>query len=147
MLANLFVGAGLDADGIVSPDEYRRVVTGDRANQTANATVFTICNLIADARLNRGLHVFYDATNLSTLEVHRERADRLGADIIYVKFPVDVAELLRRNCVRANPVPLDILQEMIENANGLRSGQMPGSILSPGQAIDWAEEVKLGAAA
>lgn len=143
-LAAILVKWGLDPDGIVCPDEYRRIMTGDRANQTANGQVFLVCDTITEVRLSKGLNVYYDATNLTTLDRHKEIADHYGARIVCVRFSVGADELLRRNKTRPHPVPDDVLNAMISNFNFMPLNRYPGTVITLQEAHEWAERGEFG---
>jgi len=49
---------------IVSPDDLREELTGDRSNQRQNKSVFELAHLRVAERLASGKHVIFDATNL-----------------------------------------------------------------------------------
>lgn len=132
----------LSQDAVVCPDDYRRILTGDRAHQDANGVVFRICGLIARERLRNSLPVFFDATNLSmkTLREHGDLADELGARAVFVMFHVPLAELKTRNDQRDHPVPADVLERMVAEHNMLRVAKLPGITLTVGECLDWAEQ-------
>lgn len=65
-LSGKLIEAGvITANMIVSPDNIRAWVTGDRADQSANGVVFEVTEMVAAERLRRGLSVYLDATNLT----------------------------------------------------------------------------------
>ncbi|MDK4727445.1 AAA family ATPase [Rhizobium phaseoli] len=82
--------------GYISSDDLRREYTGDHRLQTRNDDVFTALHRIAKARLDSGLTVCVDATNL-------RRRDRLacvalapvGAPIEYIVIDRPLAEKYR----------------------------------------------------
>lgn len=106
---------GFPASGVVSPDDYRTILTGDQANQTANGIAFDICDKITNERLKRDQDVYFDATNLT-----RSRRDELfniavgrDAAVIVVLFNTSPGECLKRNVQRLHPVPDDVMRRMI----------------------------------
>lgn len=65
-LAKEMVEAGLiTEDAVVSSDHYRKALTGDQTDQTVTSKVFKIVDTIVYSRLDRGLDVYLDATNLT----------------------------------------------------------------------------------
>lgn len=50
---------------VISPDDIREELTGDRSNQNQNKTVFELAHLRVAEGLASGNHVIFDATNLS----------------------------------------------------------------------------------
>jgi predicted kinase len=124
-LAGLAVDAGLLPDvGVVSPDHYRAVLTGNRADQSANVTVFEIVENIVEHRLTRWLDTWVDATNLGS-SVDRWKAvaaaahigptlnpDPDAVEVVVIVFDVPLPTLLDRNERRAHPVPVDVIRRM-----------------------------------
>jgi len=45
-------------DAIVSPDNFRELLTGDRANQKCNRLVFSLVGDVITSRLNHGVDIF-----------------------------------------------------------------------------------------
>lgn len=113
-LRHWLVDSGFDPDGIVCPDDYRRVMTGDHTNQTANSRVFDVVNAVTNERLRNGLDVYVDATNLSKAgrDGMFNMAHGTDATIIMVLFDTPPEECTRRNSHRAKPVPEDAMNRM-----------------------------------
>lgn len=110
-----------DPDGIVCPDDYRRVLTGGHEIQTSNDAVFKIADMITKERLRNGLNVYVDATNL-----HPRRRDELfnmvsasTAKLILVLFDTPRDECFRRNSRRIKPVPNDVMKRMCDSAENI----------------------------
>lgn len=98
-------------DAVVSPDRYREILTGDRANQEVNGQVFKIVDSIVDERISRGLDVYLDATNLNE-KLRKKLLERLTKLSFDFTLPLTVLvsdasyELLsERNIGRPWPVP------------------------------------------
>lgn len=123
----------IDADAIVCPDDYRRILTGSVASQDENSTVFSICNGITRARLRRGLHVFFDATNFRNLGEFRKIADEAKAAIVCVRFVVPFSQLVARNAEREQPVPAHVLTNMFVNFVDVPLADYPGVTITPAQ--------------
>ncbi|WP_181175187.1 AAA family ATPase [Mesorhizobium sp. B2-2-1] len=97
--------------GYISSDDLRAEYTGDFRNQTRNEDVFTALHRIAKARMDSGLPVCIDATNL-------RRRDRLacvalapiGARITYIVVDRPLAQKFAdagwRDTIEVNDVPL-----------------------------------------
>jgi predicted kinase len=129
-LATKLVTLGiLDRDAIVSPDDYRRLLTDSRASQHENKHVFEICHRILEVRLRNTLDVWFDATNLSPSTALRN-AHLLGAETICVLFRVSEKELRQRNKHRDDPVPEDVLERFIEQSEAVQVDSLPGKVVS-----------------
>lgn len=94
--------------GYISSDDLRREYTGDHRNQTRNDDVFTALHRIAKARMDCGLPVCIDATNL-------RRRDRMacvalapvGAPITYIVIDRPLADKHRDGGWRSDVVVQD----------------------------------------
>lgn len=106
----------LQPEDVVEPDYYRWLLTGDRANQQSNKTVFDIVNAIALNRLNYGMNVYLDATNINS--THRvallERVATLPTEVklIVLMSGENLETLQLWNQDRPYPVPQRVLQRM-----------------------------------
>ena len=93
-------------DAVISSDSLRATVTGDVADQTANARVFGAVHRALEARLAAGRLAVIDATNLTAggRRAIRIRAARAGAPTIAVVVapPPDVVH--RQNAARPGRV-------------------------------------------
>jgi len=112
----------ISEDAVVSPDRYREVLTGDRANQDVNKDVFKIVDTIVDNRIARGLDVYLDATNLNP-KLRKKLLERLLAisfdfslamTVLVSDEPKEV--LQRRNVERFHPVPDHVFERFYELA-------------------------------
>lgn len=130
-LANLLVEGGwLDADAVVSPDHYRRVLTGDVGDQTFNSAVFSICDRIAHIRLSHSLDVWYDATNLTgTYSTVVVAAMSRNQPVVCIVFDTSDEECGRRNALREQPVPDDVMTTMFERRAQMRIRDLPGYVV------------------
>ncbi len=121
LAAGLVALGRIEQDAVVSPDDFRRILTGDRANQDENGLVFALVNAIIESRLRYELDVYVDATNLTTLDQLFEVANRTGTESIFVvEFDVDYDALVLRNVMREHPVPDETLTRMANQATALR---------------------------
>lgn len=102
-------------DAVVCPDEYRKILTGSMADQTANSQVFQIVRLVINSRLARGLSVYYDATNLKMVDIKGvlDTAVQHGHRIRVIRFDLPHDESRRRNARRSRPVPKSVMDRMI----------------------------------
>jgi protein phosphatase len=97
---------------VVSSDELRGLLTGDPANQDANAEVFALLHAIVGQRLRRGADTVVDATNshvdhrATLLEI--ARATRATAVAVVLDTPLAVC--LARNATRPQQVPEDAIR-------------------------------------
>jgi len=99
-------------EAVVSPDDYRVILTGSKGDQRSNNQVFQIVDQITYTRLDHGLDVYLDATSVDPERLRHLRTwtKTFGAEIIYVKFDIPHAVLVERNERRDHPVPPDILE-------------------------------------
>lgn len=98
-------------DAVICPDDIRVWMTGDRSRQDQNASVFRIVNTVLGCRLQQGLDVWLDATNLK-FKRHHYMSMNLVTTIL---FDVPKDELFERNTTREFPVPDDVLTRMIDS--------------------------------
>ena len=104
----------LSPDAIVCPDRYREVLTGSRASQAQNERVFSICNTITAGRLQAGLDVWFDATNLPYSPQLAGMARSYGQTVVNVTFDhLTVPMVVERNANREHSVPDDVLMRFI----------------------------------
>lgn len=122
-LARLMVQAGkLDADAVISPDHYRKLLTGDENDQSENDTVFSMVREIVTCRTLNGLDVYLDATNLkgAVRKLLRKLPDRQNVHVVGIDFSdLDVAEVRRRNTSRDRVVPEKYMDGFIESWNSV----------------------------
>lgn len=136
LLAQELMEQGLSPQAVISPDQYRMIMTGDRANQHDNASVFAVCHELARARLRNRLTVYFDATNYSALPDFGVMAAAARAKIVCVRFDVPSVELLARNKKRAYPVPSRVLVRMIAEFAAVPLEQYPGTVVTPEEALE-----------
>ena len=76
----------------VSPDFIREELTGDISNQTKNKEVFKLAFKRVDEYLNKGMDVFFDATNVNKSQRKNFTDKYIGTDVnvIYVVLPTDI---------------------------------------------------------
>lgn len=111
----------LDPTAIVSPDEYRRILTGDSADQSVNEAVFEICHKILDHRLAFSQDVYFDATNASKTSLNKilgiGRLNR--AETTVINFDTDLDQCRAYNADRSRVVPDDVVIRMHGAARAL----------------------------
>lgn len=98
----------------VSPDEIRRMLTGDPSNQERNAEVFDHAHRMTKSNLAQGNHVVFDATNVQA-KARRgllDIANGVGAKKhLHVVDPgLDTAKFRNQN--RERVVPDEVLDRM-----------------------------------
>ena len=116
-LADRMVEAGIiDVDAVVSPDRYREILSGERANQDVNSAVFRIVDEIVLYRVKYDLDIYLDGTNLhqksrtsilnrvrSVYEANHGLGNVQPLTILLSDAPRSLVE--QRNRDRAHPVP------------------------------------------
>lgn len=121
----------LDPDAVVSPDAYRRILTGDHSCQDDNGLVFDVCEKVVRSRLRHNLDVWYDATNL--VESWRANvvgsAQFLGRGIVSVFFDTPDEECLSRNAAREKPVPDGVMAVMLQHRRLIDLQDLPGTVM------------------
>lgn len=142
-LATDLVSCGMSEDAIIEPDRFRTLMTGDRAEQSANGRVFTVCDTIADTRLQYGLDVYYDATNFQSLQKFVAFAHDRRANLVFVRFDPDWETLERRNRSREHTVPSDVLARMFADYTTACSTNLPATTLGPEPMLALAREGRL----
>lgn len=123
-LRDMAVEAGvITADAVISPDEIRLWMTGDRARQDRNRDVFRVVDAVMSCRLQQGLDVWLDATNLQ----HRSPSDFHDTTLIVFDTPDD--KLWARNITREHPVPDHVLDRMISQFRTWRATNVENYVL------------------
>lgn len=108
---------------VVSPDNLRKIITGDISNQDQNAYVFSCAFHLLKDNINRFGFAIFDATNIHDfyriMSLRHFNGIRKEAWV----FPVSEAKILRERIEkdlefndRAN-VPLEVLTRQIKNFN------------------------------
>lgn len=117
-LAQMLVEAEvIHNDAIVSPDRYRELLTGTKANQEVNPQAWTITRIMASNRLWYGQDVYLDATNVvrKNFGEYSGIAREAGHKIVYVWFG-NKAEAVERNAARTeHRVPDEPMDRMVNN--------------------------------
>ncbi|MGW7139258.1 RNA ligase family protein [Streptomyces xanthophaeus] len=111
-------------DTYISLDDLR-TARGSRADQGANAQVLREGLDRLDAALARGGTVVWDATSLTDQQrgLAGSVARRRDALVTHAVVLTDEAELLRRNAVRAHPVPAQVLASQLRRFDPPYPGQ------------------------
>ena len=76
----------------VSPDLIREELTGSISNQSKNKEVFKLAFERVDEYLNKGLDVFFDATNVNKgqRKSFTDKYKDTDVEVIYVVLPADI---------------------------------------------------------
>jgi protein phosphatase len=112
------------ASEILSSDAFRKIVSGDAADQAASDDAFRLLHLAARARLRRGLRTVVDATNLSArsrraLIAFARAASRPAVAIV---FEVPLARCLAQNASRpGRSVPEDVVRQHVRQLVAARA--------------------------
>lgn len=124
-LAQAMIDAGIPI-AVVSPDTLRGVLTGDVADQSESAAAFKIAHEITAIRLNHGLDVYFDATNLSVKRLPQAPA---GTPIVTIWFNVPFETLLANNAGRDRQVPWHVVRRFYDRWAALDPSMFPGTIV------------------
>lgn len=117
----------LAPDAIVSPDDFRGILTGDVGDMGENDLVFDLCLKIMGCRLKHQLDVWLDATNThpgfrsDVISV----ASLPGVVVVGIQMTTPVEECRLRNELRDRTVPgfaMDRLISQFEAIDWLRTG-------------------------
>lgn len=117
---------GFNPHAVISPDDYRQLLTGDMSDQSANGPVFNIVNTLLAERIKRSLPVYLDATNLDPAGrvALATQAAASGMLVIFVLFDTPYEECLRRNEKRLQPVPHKSMERMQQKFSGTTMGSV-----------------------
>lgn len=115
-------------EAVVSPDEMRKILTGDISDQSSNNAVFEICDRITSVRLKNGLDVFVDATNLRGRHLYVAGIARAyDQPVTFIAFPpLSATELFDRCEQRGRPIPLDAIGRMVLEMENFDWGVLAG---------------------
>ena len=136
-LGRLFVQAGVfDHHAIVSPDHFRHVLTGSRADQSLNSVAFGICHRIVRERMQRKLPVYFDSTNIRS-EWRKELVEAAQLNqvpIVSILFRTDDAKARYLNDSEhrrehGQRVPDDVMDTMLERHLSLEADELPGQVV------------------
>jgi predicted kinase len=105
--ARLVAAGVVEAGGVLSSDELRRVLTGSEADTSRDRNVFSALRARLRERLTAGRTTVIDATNLGRPRRQRyaAMAAAAGRPVVAVRFDVPIPELLARNSKRDREVP------------------------------------------
>lgn len=130
------------APDVLSTDDIRAELTGDAADQSANARVFAILRARLAERLTGGAPVTYiDATNLTRRErrPYLQAGRKAQARVEAIWFDTPVAVCQARNRGRARQVPPHVIEAMAaksiapseqEGFDSVQSFAMPAANIS-----------------
>lgn len=100
----------------VSTDEMRRYMTGTTTDQSANEAVWSVARTVAHERLERGLTVYFDATNLNPEWYDKLLAKALDKkhEVLFILFDTPYADCRRHNIGRKeSAIPDTAVERMI----------------------------------
>jgi len=102
---------------VVSTDQIRKDLTGNHANQDANADVFKIAHGAVEWYLRNDKDVLFDATNVtaSARKALLDIADETDAEARLIVLHTPFDECVARNAERDQPVPDDVMVRMLVN--------------------------------
>ena len=131
-----FVARWFPAEAILSSDRLRGQLTGNEADQSANARTFRILHAQLERRLEAGRLAVVDATNV-TAAARRpllERAARFGRPLIVIVLDLPAAVCLARNAARpGRSIPEDAIRRQL---GALRADRdQLGRALRPGDRL------------
>ena len=109
-------------DEVLSSDTFRRMVSGDEANQAATKAAFKVLHEILERRLAAGRTAVIDATNIepSARRSLLLRANAAGIPATAVVLDLPAATVLARNAARpARVVDMAVVRRQLER---LRAG-------------------------
>jgi predicted kinase len=115
-------------DEILSSDRFRRLVSGDEANQAATRAAFSVLHTVLDGRLASGRLAVIDATSIEpsarrTL-LARTRAAGFPATAIVLDLPADT--VLARNAARpARVVDMAVVRRQLHRLRASIDGPDP----------------------
>jgi predicted kinase len=101
-----WAAAQFPPDQVLASDDYRAMVAGDAADQSATADAFKVLHVIVAGRVRRGLRCVIDATNLTT-GARRSllgQAWKCGRPSVAVVFDLSLRRCLAQNAARAGRV-------------------------------------------
>ncbi|MFJ4929786.1 AAA family ATPase [Streptomyces sp. NPDC088736] len=139
-LADSLVKLGyIDAEAVVATDQYRRVMTGNRRNNSLDDDVYLVCLTIARSRLRMKLNVYFDATNLDIERIKGliSTAGQYGEETVTVFLDADLETCLKRNRGRPFPVVEERIIKAVERYDLLDRSVYPGTQLVPDSLIVW----------
>lgn len=101
---------------IVSPDQYREIMSGDRTLQHDSKEAFQVCHLITEVRLRNNLDVYFDAMSLTVASRRKliEIARKFDAEIECVWFNLSFENCCVNNEQRTSPVSSDVMMRCYE---------------------------------
>lgn len=135
-LRNVALEAGFPPDGIVCPDDYRRILTGDESNQKASRDAFKWAGVVVDWRMQHGLPTWIDATNLDPVKSWGPFVK--GQSVVLLptpQLPGAMQECRRRNLTRERVVPEHVMDRMIDRYMGLDLRGVVGSLEECGASV------------
>lgn len=123
----------LNADAIVSTDAFRKIMTGSPVDQSINGEAWTVAKTIAHARLERGLTVYFDATNLNPdwYDKLLQKAKDNDHRVLFVLFDTGYPTCRARNLKRKElAIPDVAVERMIDLHRTIRAEDLDGDVIT-----------------
>ena len=145
----LVTGRMMPKEAVVSSDAIREMLCDTRTDMSWNFLVFSLLEQIMSARLENGLIVYLDATNLTVDS--RATATSLAlswdADLIWVRLDTPDEVALTRNSLRSEPVPADVMGRFRVMLDDVEWDKLAvhGTVMSPAEASQFMMNRKLTA--
>lgn len=121
-------------DAVVSTDNIRRVMTGSPTDQSANGPAWEVARTVTHTRLEHGLTVYFDATNLKPewYDKMLAKAKAKGHRVLFIFFDTPYPLCRRHNLARKElAIPDTAVERMIEQHRAID----PESLKSEGDII------------
>ncbi len=102
---------------IISPDDIREEITGDRTDQSRNVEVFEKVYRRIAFYLNEGYNIIYDATNCRSAYRFKvlDFCKNITSHVVCIIFKTPLVTCLERNKNRDRYVPDDVIETMYIN--------------------------------
>lgn len=119
--SQLVEDGAITPDSIVCPDSFRELLTGDRTNQKCNKLVFFLIGEVISSRLEHGVDIYLDATNLTSKDRDEIVFEALDHDysVQIIVFDLDEEKVRAQNSSRTHPVPDFAMERMFDRFRNL----------------------------
>jgi predicted kinase len=118
--------SNFESDAIVSPDRFRELLTGNKANQEVSGKAWALTTEIAVTRLAYNLDVYVDATNLDRKWYQKilDQAVFKHRPVEFIVFFVPHETSRKRNSVRPKAVPDHVMDKMIQRFEQVNTAEL-----------------------
>jgi predicted kinase len=123
----------LAEDAVVSTDQIRKIMTGNPTDQSVNGEAWTVAKTIAHTRLEHGLTVYFDATNLNPdwYDKLLAKAQQREHRVLFILFDTDYPTCRGRNLARKElAIPDVAVERMIELHRAIRAEDLNGDVIT-----------------